>query len=127
MAQHRSRLRKYLSICFVVTTSFGLGAAVTAIVLVPVAAIGLSVGIVGLASMGTAELMTALHSGNSERRLEMLIYLRSSLDHSSAWQANPGAADWIRPGVEACTNDSDSKVVAVANEILELLDEFRAD
>ena len=106
----------------IVLSSFGVGVIATAIVAVPVAAVGLTFGFIGVGALGAAQLMTALHSGNSEQRMTALTQLRTALDVPNALQSNPEFADTMRPAVEACTVDLDPSVVDLANEVLAMLD-----
>lgn len=118
----RRRLRKIVVVSAIVLSSFGLGVAATAIVVVPVATLGLSVGLIGSGAFGAAQMMTALQSGSSEQRVAALGQLRTALDTSGASQAHSEFVDTMRPAVEACMTDPDRDVVDLANEVLGMLD-----
>lgn len=123
----KRRLRKIVAVSAIALSSFGLGVAATAIVAVPIAAvpiaaIGLSIGLVGVGAFGAAQMMTALQSGSSEQRLTALGQLRTALATSGASPADAEFADTMRPAVEACVTDPNRDVVALANEVLGMLD-----
>ncbi len=118
----RRRLKAIIVVSLIVLSSFSLGVAATAIVAVPVAAFGLTFGLVGVASLGAAQMMTALQSGSSEQRMTALTQLKTALNFPNVLQSNPEFADTVRPAVEACLTDLDRDVVALAIEVLGQLD-----
>lgn len=118
----KRRLRKIVAVSAIALSSFGLGVAATAIVAVPVTAIGLSIGLVGVGAFGAAQMMTALQSGSSEQRLTALGQLRTALGTSGVSPADAEFADTMRPAVKACVTDPNRDVVALANEVLGMLD-----
>lgn len=118
----KRRLRKVVAVSAIALASFGLGVAATAIVAVPVTAIGLSIGLVGVGAFGAAQMMTALQSGSSEQRLTALGQLRTALGTSGVSPADAEFADTMRPAVKACVTDPNRDVVALANEVLGMLD-----
>ena len=101
-----------------------LGTAVTVVIaaraLLPIAAKGFAGLLTGIAESAQA-VNEVLHHGDSGQRLMLMTQLKESLDLSNQRNIDPGLAEWLRPGLEACSKDNDPKVVALAQELLSLL------
>lgn len=98
---------------------FTLGATVTAVVaaraFLPMAAAGMTMGLVGLASSSATATMNALHTGDSEPRKAALTGLKQSF--TSAGPIDPQLAALILPALDQCMTDEDPEVVALAKEV----------
>ncbi len=114
----RRRFSRLAIVTLLMGASFAVGVTLTVVVaariLLPIAALGL----VGLASAGAKATISALYSGDSEMRLTVLTQLKQSFDTQPSQKFDPQTADWILPAIEQCLTDVDPNVVALADELI---------
>lgn len=105
--------------------SFAVGVTVTGIVaarlLLPIAETGVTLGSV-MANAYFAATIDTLYSGDSAARKTVLAQLKHSLDTESGQSLDKEAVAWMLPAIEQCQTDPDAEVVALANELAELID-----
>jgi hypothetical protein len=101
--------------------SFAVGVVITLVIairmLFPIAATGMTVGMVGLASASANATTSALYAGDSEMRLSVLKQLKQTFDSQPAQTFDAQSAAWILPAIEQCETDGDPEVVALAEEL----------
>lgn len=101
--------------------SFAVGVAITVFIairlLFPIAATGMTMGLVGLSSASANATTSALYSGDSEMRLTVLTQVKQAFDSQPAQTFDAQTAAWILPAIEQCKTDGDPEVVALAEEL----------
>lgn len=101
--------------------SFVVGAAITAYLafrlLLPVAATGMTMGMVGLASASAHATTSALYPGDSATRLAVLTQLQQTIESQPTMTFDDQATAWLLPAVEQCKTDEDPEVVLLAEEL----------
>jgi hypothetical protein len=101
--------------------SFAVGVAITAFFafrfLFPIAATGMAMGMIGLASASAHATTNALYSGDSATRLTVLTQLKQAFDADPAMTYDVQTAAWILPAIEQCKTDGNLEVVALAEEL----------
>ncbi len=120
--KRRPRWIRIINTSLLMGLSFALGVTVTAVIaimlLLPIAATGLTMGIVGLASASAIASVNALYSADSEMRLTVLTQLEQSFDAQPGQKFDSQTVLWILPAIEICKTDSDQEVVELANELV---------
>lgn len=121
----RKRLLQ-LSIAFTLMgISFAVGVAITVLiavrVLAPIAVTGMTIGMVGLASVSGHASTSALYSGDSEMRREVLTQLKEAFVTQPSQTIDDTTANWLLPAIEQCQMDNDPEVVALADELIEYI------
>lgn len=110
-------------------TSFAAGVLLTGYIaarlLVPIAAVSLTTGLLGMASASAQATIDALYSGDSGTRLAVLTQLKESFESHPPESFDPATAGWILPAIEQCRTDSDPGVVALAEELIEFIHTHR--
>mgnify|MGYP006196495213 CR=1 FL=1 len=87
----------------------------------PVAVLGATTGMIGLASASAQSTINALYSSDSETRHRILTELNAAFNAQPTQKFDTQTADWILPALNQCKTDEDSNVVALANEIIEYI------
>lgn len=117
----RKRLTRWSITSLLMGMSFAAGVAVTAVIAVrllfPIAATGMTLGLVGMAQAGAAATTNALYSGDSKTRMTVLTQLKQYLDAQPTQTFDAQTAAWILPALEQCRTDAEPEVVALADEI----------
>lgn len=117
----RIRLRRWTVVSSLLVISFSVGAAITAYIafrlLVTIAAIGMTVGMLAVASSGAQATTSALYSGDSATRLLVLMQLQQTLDAQPTLTVDMQTSAWILPAIEQCKSDADPEVVSLADEL----------
>ncbi|MDB4634042.1 hypothetical protein OAG76_01420 [Rubripirellula sp.] len=127
----RKRLTRWTITSLLMGSSFAVGVAVTSVIaaklLFPIAATGMTtgmtMGLVGMVQASSAATLNALYSGDSEMRLTVLTQLKQSFDAQPTQKFDTAAAAWILPAVEHCKTDKDPAVVALADELVEFIND----
>ena len=105
--------------------SFAVGVAIklfiAARLLTPIAVTGMKFGMVGLASASAHATTSALYSGDSEMRLNVLRQPKQSFDSQPPQTFDATAANWILHAIKLCQTDTDPEVVALADELIEFI------
>lgn len=126
-AARRPRLKRFIITSLLMGLSFATGVAVTAVIaarlVLPIAATGLTMGMVGLATASTNATVSALYSGDSEMRLTVLTQLKLSFDSQPEQKIDSQTAAWILPAIETCKTDNDPRVVELADEVIAFISE----
>ncbi len=112
------RLAKLLVIGLLMSLSFAAGVAVTLRMVLPVA---MSFGLAGIASAGANQMMTALFSGTSQERLQVLTVISDQFDGPNAPTTDMSSWKFIEPALQACLSDPDPAVTKLAAELLETI------
>lgn len=117
----RKRLLRFMFTSTLMGIAFTAGVAITAFIAVrmlfPIAATGMTMGLMGLASASASATINALYSGDSETRLTVLTGLKQSFDSQPTQSFDAQTAAWILPAIEHCQTDGDPDVVALAEEL----------
>jgi hypothetical protein len=117
----RKRLWRFVITSALMGVSFVVGVAITAyiafILLLPMAAAGITVGMVGVTSAATHAVTNSLCCGDSATRLDVLTRLKQAFDTEPAMLLDCAASAWILPALEQCKTDPDPKVVSLAEEL----------
>lgn len=123
----RKRLTRLSIAAGLMGVSFTVGVAMTLFIavrlLAPVAATGMMLGVVGMASAQAHATTNALYAGDSEMRLTVLRQLKGSLESQPSQTLDAAAANWILPALEQCQSDADPEVVALADELIDYVKE----
>lgn len=110
-------------------TSFAAGVVITGYIaarlLLPIAAVSLTTGLLGMASASAQATVDALYSGDSGTRLEVLTQLKQSFESHPPQSFDAATAGWILPAIEQCLTDCDPDVVALAEELIEFIHTHR--
>jgi signal transduction histidine kinase len=117
----RKRLWRLIITSTLMGTSFAIGVVITAYIamrlLFPIAAMGMMMGMVGMASAGAQATTNALYSGDSATRMAVLTQLQQTMNASPEMTFTDQTSAWILPAIEQCKTDVDSEVVSLAEEI----------
>ncbi len=117
----RTRLLRLSITSTLMGISFAVGVAITAFIAVrllfPIAATGMTMGLIGLSSASAHTTTSALYSGDSEMRLTVLTQLKQTFDTQPAQTFDAQTAGWLLPAIEQCKTDGDPDVVALAEEL----------
>jgi hypothetical protein len=117
----RKRLWQFTITSTLMGISFAMGVAITAFLafrlLFPIAATGVAMGMIGMASAGAHATTVALYSGDSATRLTVLTQLQQTFDAQPAMTFDHQASAWILPAIEECKTDRDPEVVALAGKL----------
>ena len=101
--------------------SFAVGVGITAYIaarlLLPIAATGMTMGMVGMASASASATTNALYTGDSATRLALLTQLQETLDAQPTMTFDDQTSAWILPAIEQCKTDDDPEVVSLAEEL----------
>ncbi len=114
-----------LVLCLLLVVSLGSGAAYLAARVSFFALQGGAAVLVGLASLG-ASTIHSLESGNSQERLAVLTTIKAHQSDRNAGQMDAATWEAFRPAVQACRQDADPAVVALAEEIIAAEERFGA-
>ena len=121
----RTRLLRLSITSTLMGISFAVGVAITAFIAVrllfPIAATGMTMGLVGLSSASANATTSALYSGDSEMRLTVLTQLKQSFDTQPTQTFDTTTANWILPAIKQCQTDADPEVVILADELIEFI------
>ena len=117
----RKRIWRFAITGTLMGVSFVVGAAITAYLafrlLLPVAATGMTMGMVGLASASAHATTSALYSGDSATRLAVLTQLQQTIEAQPTMTFDDQATAWLLPAVEQCKTDVDPEVVLLAEDL----------
>ena len=117
----RTRLLRLSITSTLMGISFAVGVAITAFIAVrllfPIAATGMTMGLVGLSSASANATTSALYSGDSEMRMTVLTQLKQTFDTQPVQTFDVQTTAWILPAIEQCKTDGDPEVVALAEEL----------
>ncbi|MFO0906413.1 MAG: hypothetical protein U0939_25635 [Pirellulales bacterium] len=120
------RIMRWAFVLLLMTGSFIAGAAVSAFVavglLAPVASVGFSLGMAGLASAGMASVLHALYAGDSATRLTTLEQLEQTFLSNPNQPVDPALAEMLLPALRQCEGDSDWKVALLASQLIECIE-----
>ncbi|MDX1964603.1 MAG: hypothetical protein SFX18_15740 [Pirellulales bacterium] len=101
--------------------SFAIGVAITAFIafrlLLPIAATGMTMGMIGMAFVGSHATTNALYSGDSATRLTVLTQLQQTFDAQPTVTFDHQTSEWILPAIEQCRTDADPEVVSLAEKL----------
>lgn len=101
--------------------SFAIGVAITAFIafrlLLPIAATGMTMGMIGMASAGAHATTNALYSGDSATRLTVLTQLQQTFDAQPTMTLDHQTSEWLLPAIEQCRTDVDPEVVSLAEKL----------
>jgi hypothetical protein len=101
--------------------SFAIGVAITAYIafrlLLPIAATGITMGVVGMASANAHATTSALYTGDSATRLAVLTQLKQTFDAQPQMTFDTQTSAWILAAIEQCKKDADPEVVFLAKEL----------
>ena len=114
--KRRMRLKRLAITSVLMGVSFAIGVAVTAVIAVSLV-LPVAVSSLGLASESANAIVSNLYSGDSEMRLTVLTYLKKSFETQPSQKYDSPTVAWILPAVEQCKTDSDPKVVELASEV----------
>jgi hypothetical protein len=114
----RKRIWRFTITSTLIGISFATGVAITAFIafrlLLPIAATGMTMGMLGMASAGAHAATNALYSGDSPTRLAVLAQLKQSIDAQPTITFDVQTSAWILPAIEQCKTDGDPEVVTLA-------------
>ena len=121
----RSRFRQWLLIGLLFVLSLSLATMVIGVVVVrlllPVAAAGIQ-GLAEFAAASATATLDGLNHGDSQQRLTILTQLNDALGPSNPTLNDPQFTSWITPALKQCQTDSDPRVIALADQILQMLE-----
>jgi hypothetical protein len=123
----RKRWLRVAMIGCLMVTCFMAGSAITAVVaarlLLPVAAAGLTMGMLGLAAATSwSATLNGLQLGDSETRLAILTQLQQALTTQPPQQFDAQSNAMIVSALKQCETDSDPQVVALAGDLIEWIE-----
>jgi hypothetical protein len=117
----RMRLWRLTITSLLMGISFAIGVAITAFIafqlLLPIAATGMTMGMLGMASASAHATTNALYSGDSATRLTVLTQLQQTFDAQPTKTFDQQTSAWILPAIEQCKKDSDLEVVSLAEKL----------
>jgi hypothetical protein len=117
----RKRLWRLTITSTLMGISFAIGVAITAFIafrlLLPIAATGMTMGMIGMASAGAQTTTNALYSGDSATRLTVLTQLQQTFDAQPTMTFDQQTSAWILPAIEQCNTDVDPEVVSLAQKL----------
>ena len=118
----RTRLLRLSITSTLMGISFAVGVAITAFIAVrllfPIAATGMTMGLVGLSSASANATTSALYSGDSAMRLSVLTQIKAQFDSEPTQSFDPQTAAWIVPAIAQCKTDEDPDVVSLAEDLV---------
>ena len=128
----RKRIWRFTIIGTLMGISFAIGVAITAFIafrlLLPIAATGMTMGMLGMASAGAHATTIALYSGDSPTRLNVLTQLKELIDAQPTMTFDVQTADWILAAIEQCKTDAAPEVVELAERLAnDIKDRRRSD
>lgn len=123
----RKRWLRIAMIGCLMVTCFMAGSAVTAVVaarlLLPVAAAGLTMGMLGVAAATSwSATLSGLQVGDSKTRLEILTQLQQALTTQPPQQFDGQSNAIFVSALKQCETDSDPQVVALAGQLIEWIE-----
>jgi hypothetical protein len=117
----RKRIWRFTITGILMGISFAIGVAITAFIafrlLLPIAATGMTMGMIGMASAGAHATTSALYSGDSAMRLTVLTQLQQTFDAQPSMTFDTQTSAWILPAIEQCKTDVDPDVASLAEEL----------
>lgn len=126
-APKRGRLRRWLFTGLLMGMSFSVGVAVTIFiavrVLFPIAATGMTLGMVAIVQAQSAAGLNVLYAGDSSARKTVLTQLKESFDAQPKQSFGDDVADLILPALKACRSDGDHDVVELADGLVKFIED----
>lgn len=120
------RIVRWLFVLLLMAGSFVAGAAVSAFVslslIAPVASVGFSVGLAGLASAGMTSVLHTLHAGDSATRLTTLQQLEQVFVANPSQPVDPQLAEMLLPALRQCQEDPDRQVSLLAGQLIDRIE-----
>ncbi len=117
----RKRLWRLTITSTLMGISFAIGVAITAFIafrlLLPIAATGITMGMMGMLLLGHMPTTNALYSGDSATRLTVLTQLQQTFDAQPTMSFDEQTSAWILPAIEQCKTDVDPEVISLAEKL----------
>lgn len=114
------RLKRLAVVGSLMSVSFVLGIALTTIVaarlVLPLAVVGMTMGLQSLVSATSTATLLELHSGDSKTRLTILQGLKDSFDSQSGLAFDTASSEYILSALQQC--QTDPEVVQLAEELI---------